>query len=324
MTPLFRAYSPRVKPLNYDALEADIGCQTIDGLQVYEFQPLETLCVAEHDDSVSSILSKEAKISYFAGPQPAPNPPPFLALWAAWSSTVGIRAGRYSSITLPSPGLGEASHLWEMTTTSHLSGAFNRDGYMAIAIQSAENTITIRYFVDAEGNFLSSEWLGTSPLLWFIGTLFNGEDNEGREIVAMYLREDRPRNLYGRFERDGYADEKILIEDLPVSIQTLVHAETTREGQLLIYARDIDGRDVRIYSNAYPVKGSDAGTLALDWFAGNHFETAVLQEVGPDKSTLGCEWVSGYVYTATVTVPALTASQNKATFGLEWFEGDHS
>lgn len=324
MISAFRAFTPKVRPLNYDSLASDLGCQDINGVKVNNFEPLSRICVAEVGASSPPYLLKPDTTSYFMGPATAPGPPLFMTVWACWVATAGVRAGRYSWITPPSDNLGELSHLWPYAKdATMISGAFNINGFMAIAIQASKDTIMLRYFIDAEGAIDDEQWPGRSPLLWFIGQLHIQEDAGGREVVAMYLNPDDPTTIYGRFESEGYATEHKLVQDLPVNMVKIVHAQHL-DGRLVIYGFDDEGRAISIYSNFYAVEGTDRETLEVEWVSGYHEVMVVPVEPLPDKSTLALQWVKGYHFPAVVgTAQPTNADQNKAALGLEWVEGSH-
>jgi len=47
MTRALATYTPRAKPLNYDALRSTIGCQSISGTNVFATNAFVLLCVSD-------------------------------------------------------------------------------------------------------------------------------------------------------------------------------------------------------------------------------------------------------------------------------------
>lgn len=325
MNPALHSYTPRVKPLGYDALALNIGCQDLTtGSEVRGFARLAVICVAEHD-SASSKLSKQATTGYCLGPAATGTTFPFNTAWAAWCATTGVRVLKGKNpgeITAPANTTGVLSTLFGTGSFTAVSVAFTALGQMALAVQSGTDEITLRRFTDNLGATGSHTITGRSPLLWFTGEGYSDEEGDYREIVLLYLRPEKPRSIFARFEGQAFGTEHEVVYDLPVSLDSLNHAELTREGKLLIYARSDIGRDVTIYSVIYPVRGDDFSNITLAFASGFYYAAVETYEPDPDAASLQCAFLSGYYFAASVSAGA--AQTDSHTLAIAFTAGEYS
>jgi hypothetical protein len=324
-SPSFQSYTPRVKNLNYDALALNLGCQDISGEEFRNFAPLSRICVAEHDEAVSSYFSKIATVAFARGPSTTGLTEHFHTRWVAWvgSSSVRVKKG-WAGYSAPTPinTAGEQSQLFPATKPSSLSLAFSNEGQMAIAAQTATDTITLRRYTDAIGTVAQIVFTGRSPLLWQTGELGGGSDLTRNELVLLYLLPERPTVIFGRFESENFTTVHEIVEDLPVNLSSLNQAEATRDGKLLISARNDIERDISIYSSVYAIYDRDDATLALVFDTGFYFDAAEEVDAGEDDATLQLAFDSGFYFTATESAGAISA--DNSTLSLAWSTGEYS
>lgn len=318
----FQSYTPRIKPLNYDALKLNLGCEAISGEEFRGFAALARICVAEHDDA-SSKFSKMATIGQTFGPANTGETDHFHTIWTAWvgDSSVRVKKG-LASVTPPANNLGEQSGLFPASIPTSVTISFSNIGQMAIAAQTGADQITLRRYTDSLGAIAETVITGRSPLLWFTGHLHASEEIDRNELVLLYLLPERPAVLFGRFESENFGTAHELVENLPVNLLSLNHAEATADGKLLIYARNDIGRDISIYSNPYPILGNDAGTLDLAFESGIYFESAVPEDVGEEFATLQLAFESGMYFDAIESGGTLT--DDAASLTIAFVSGEYA
>ena len=167
---------------------------------------------------------------------------------------------------------------------------------MAIAIHSSSSTIQLKWYNDAEGLSTSVgtiDFTGQHPVLFNNGLLEIRDDVSRKDLVLYYLREDYPKSLFARMERDGYLIEHEIIKNLQVSIVELVSARE-EDNQLLLLARDSAGRDVTLYSEAYfPEMDEDGFAVSVAIVSASHIDSSVLAAVPSNTALLDLTIVSG-------------------------------
>ena len=289
MNKSFQSYTPRVRAISYDALTLDTGCQIASGTKVLQLQPIIEICIAKHNPE-SAIYNQLETVNYFLGPDSiGSSAKPFTDSWAVWVATAGIRIGKFTTITPPSDSQGAAAPFYATMTPPHLSGAFNQDGFLAIAIQKTDATIEITH---GESQGVAS-FIGQSPQLINDGILY-ASDTPGRSQVAcIYVRGDRNDMLFARFENENFATEYIIVRATRSNIVKLLSI-TISALHFTIHGIDYLGRDVKMTSD-------DAATILLR-FANGAAGSVVVSQVSPGrKNTLrldvvgsraGLEWSS--------------------------------
>ncbi len=300
MRPIPRSYSPRFKPIAYDALADRIGCQGLVGFQEGFVLPFYQECL--YEVTSDPLFFIDPRISYFLGPEDQTAPTlPFNTQWAAWSATESIRVGKESVVTLPGDGLGAQSHLYFNTTTTKLSGAFANDGFLMIAIQKTAGTIEIKKYNSLtipQDSIYTKEFNGFSPALVNTGLAFSNETEEGPETVCYYLHAGDPRTIYCRFLSDGFNQERILNPQTRLFIGSLLGANT-EQGRVVLRGLDTQGRYIRYFTHRYRSILEQTANLFFDVPRGTYDQTAFDADLSTDGSpepselTLNTTVVSG-------------------------------
>lgn len=320
MNPAFAAYTPRVKPTNYDALSLKAGCVADTGNDFFGVRAFDQVCVAPHDED-SEVFNRLDTVSYSRGPSTKGDPTkPFLASWAAWVATQGIRVGKFQTVVPPANGDGDASALWPTTTPTRLTHAWDALGLLHIAIQQTATTIKVRYYTDDEGNIQEWNWSGKYPAAVYSGLVDKGDAPSG-SIAIYYLRPERPYVVYARFSAEGYANERVVMPELHIALARLIGAEALADGRIALYAVDTPGRDVTLYSPVYKVTAADAVGLDVNLDGGLVFGAAVFAPVTTEGATLDITLDSGLVFDATV---AASEPADGATLEIGFESGEVS
>ncbi len=281
------SYTPRVLPLNYDSLESDYGCQSISGTGFSSLFPFAVLCSFDPNIFVADEFAQPDTVYYFKGPATQGNPPPFTTDWAVWISATGIRVGKFSSVTPPANTLGEASSLYPTLSPLpvKVAAAFDRNGFINIAIQSGIATIEIKRYT-AVDNVVTKSFTGEAPLMIWTGLVYHSDTPDLDDIACLYLRHEKPATLFARFWSEGYDTEHIIHPELPVEMVRLIQLNASGE-HLTIYGTNTHGANVRIASNAYPVQITmDASSLFAELDSLNYFDAAVVVQEDTEEATL--------------------------------------
>ncbi len=304
----FQSYTPRPHPISYDSLENEIGCQPLSGTDVFSLKAFDLFCVAEHDPE-SPIFSQDPLVTYCAGPFEPAGDRPFRYLWSFWVATAGIRAGKVGLVTPPADDLGVASDLYPSTTPTDLSAAFDRDGFLNLAIQKSAATIEIKAYTSEEGNTITASFTGYAPLLFYTGLAFSGTEGVEDDVVCFYLLAEKPLSLFARFRRENYATQYVIHSDLPKPLARLIAAQVVdREVQL--YALDKQGFDITLHSPEYAVDaGHEESTLDVAVDSGAYVETAVAETADTDFAELTISIDAGNYFDAIVNAPSITPDE---------------
>lgn len=299
MNKSFATYTPRVRPMEYDAIAGRDGCEPESGNDFYGLRAFEELCVAAHDAD-SLVFGQPATASYSFGPFYKGIPLWFNTEWSVWVATAGVRAGKVGKVTPPANGLGEVSNLYPETAPTHITHAWSGEGLLAIAIQKDEDTIELKQYDDATGTDIDTyTWEGRSPALFSAGLVVKGEDAPSG-LVCYYLKAEDPRILYARFERDLYAIERIILPSVRVSLERLIRA-TSHDTKVLLYALDDRGRDITLTSPRHPITDSDSATLDVALVGGDVFVVGVeAGSIGLDAATLDIGAPFGQVFSPLI------------------------
>lgn len=317
-----QSHSPRTRPLNYDALAADTGCQdTTTGNKAYNSLPFSRICIIDHDSS-SVIFSGSDRVSYATGPRVTGAARPWATRWAAWVAAAGIRVAKLPFITLPSNGIGSESSLYPATKPTRLSLGFTSAGQMAIAIQKNAFSIEIKWF-SPTGEIETANILGTSPALFQNGLVFQSDDPDETDLALYYLRLEVPRTIFARFERDNFGIEYVINSDLQADIRSLI--ASGKEGlKQSLYGRDLFGRDVTLRSLDYATLiDGDANDLTMSILSGNYRASAVIKELSLDAATLALSVFSGG-YGDPIKEPTDSLSGDAATLSVSIIDGEYA
>lgn len=319
----FQSFSPRSHPLNYDALEARIGCEAESGNDLFRVLAFDRICLFEHDAGDYTHTQPDT-VAYCIGPtQPGVAGKPFLDVWTAWVGSFGIRIGIVGRITPPSDNTGDASALYPETKPSKLSIAFGRDGLLNIAIQKTATDIEVKYYTDTAGAEATATWTGYSAVLWYSGELVRNDPPEAPAgtVVCYYLRTDQPKKIYARFADEGYATEYTVMPDLRAVPTRLVGVAAVSQKAELRFIDSL-GRDGTLYSPQYAVGVQDQATVAAAFDTGLVFAAAVGAPDQADKSTLAISFATGLVFDAVVTT-ANQRDDGAAVLSVSFDTGDY-
>lgn len=310
-----------MRPLVYDAIAGRSGCEPESGNTFYGLKAFNELCVAQHD-AESVIFGQPDTVSYSDGPlyKGVDEGAYMLNRWAAWVATAGVRVGKVWPVTLPGDNLGDASALYPQTKPTHLTHAWSSEALLAIAIQKDEDTIELKQYIEDDGEIATYTWEGQSPVLVNSAAVVKGDPSEGG-LVCYYLKEDKPRIIYARFERDDYATERVVMPELRVPLVRLIRASSFQT-KMQLFALDDQGRDVTLTTPIHPGRFDDAADLAVGLVGGAIYNLAVNRgEIASEKSTLDIAAPFGEVLSPlvepAVPPPAEAASLSVALVGGE-------
>lgn len=294
----FSPYTPRVKPLNYDALSLKAGCEADSGNDFFDVLAFDQVCVAPHNADNYGFTEPDT-VSYARGPRDAGDThKPFTTGWAAWVATAGIRIGKLSYVVPPANTEGVASALYPTTKPTKLSIAFDRFALLHMAIQKTSTTVEVKWYSDNAGTVATASWTGISCVLFFPG--LSAPREEGSSVVAYYLRADRPNVLFARFADEGYATERTVMPAMRVNLTRLIGITALPDFRAALRAVDALGRDVTLYTPAYSVLVREAATLATSFESGLVFNAAVPAPDQAENATLAISFATGLVFDATV------------------------
>ena len=197
-------------------------------------------------------------------------------------------------------------------TPPHLSGAFNQDGFLAIAIQKTDATIEITH---GESQGVAS-FIGQSPQLINDGILY-ASDTPGRSQVAcIYVRGDRNDMLFARFENENFATEYIIVRATRSNIVKLLSI-TISALHFTIHGIDYLGRDVKMTSDDYFVELlGEKVSLSTSILSGKLAELGVVVDAGHDASKVTLALKDGTNFLAA-RVPPTTTDNITLSIGIE-------
>lgn len=322
MNKSFSAYTPRPRPLDYDAILGRDGCEPESGNSFYGLLAFEELCVAPHS-ATSAVFNQPATVSYSLGPYYKGIPQePYVTMWSAWVATAGIRVGKVGPVVPPANTTGELSSLYPEATPSALTHAWDASGLLAIAIQKTADTIELKHYLDTSGtNIGTYTWAGQSPALFYTGLVVKA-DPAASPLVCYYLKAaDGGKTIYARFSADAWATEQIIIPTLRIGLARLISA-TSYGAKVQLFALDTQGRDVTLTTPQHAVGGLDAATLAVALAGGNVY--VVAQDfglAGTDKATLDIAAPFGQVF-EPLTDPTDPPPAEKASLSVAFIGGE--
>lgn len=315
-----QSFSPRVHPINYDALVARDGCEAESGFNFFGILAFNRICLFRHD-SGNYAFTQPDTVSYAIGPeQTGVSSKPFLTVWTAWVGSFGIRIGPIGRITPPANSEGSASALYPATIPAKLSHAFDDNGLLAIAIQKDETTIELKRYTNTEGTEATVQWTGKSAVLWYSGEALRGDPAQ-YDVACYYLRADQPTKLYGRFSSEGYATEHVIMPDLRAAPERLIGVTVLHSVAQLRFI-DALGRDGTLYSPVYAVAVREPATLDLSFDNGLVFAAAVAGPEQDENATLAISFANG-VYFDAVVETANQRDDGAATLDLAFDGGSY-
>lgn len=323
-------YSPRVRPLNYDALKNRRGCQAISGTQHFGLMSFTRLCLgrpADFTKAEQAAYQKPRTVSYCDGPVTVGvlQPDKFTTRWAGWVASQGVRVGQFGAIVPPADHSGFTSTLFPTTKPAHLTLGFNRAALMAIAVQKDAGTITLRRFTDTGGTITTKEFAGTSPILWNDWLLYYDLDNPtGYDLVCYYLKPTATGVLYARFERDGFNAEYTVHSGLPADVSYLVSAEVFESFSEQMLAIAPNGDFLTFTSDPYFLHKTETVKDSTAMPGGAYKLTAYDQDLSPaldDISTLTTAMIGGttsHLYEQDITALRTVGTLSVAMPGGEY------
>lgn len=232
-----QSWSPRTKPLSYDSLTEDTGCQSLAvGNAYFGSNPFVRICVLEHEGG-NTVFNQQDQVSYTLGPTVigTVNPLPWATPWAAWVGNSGVRYGKFSHIDLPSNTLGESLGIYPASKPDKISLGFMSTAFPALAIQKDPGTIELSWYNDdADGGSISisdpaltiSLIGGANPQFSFTvyGKYFNSSTgiNNVSETVTVFADAERTQQLATSLIQLGSHSAQLTIPingiDVPVLI----------------------------------------------------------------------------------------------------------
>lgn len=316
-----QSWSPRARPLDYDSLQQDIGCQDAYGTAVFSVLPFSRICIAEH--LTGSIFDRLDTVSYARGPLNTGDVLPWITSWAAWVSSSGVRVAKLPFITLPANGTGTASAFYGTSKPPKVSINFASNGQIALAIQKTTQSIEIKWFKDSSGiNIGAATFLGTSGVLFQTGLIPHDEDGIQNDLAVYYVRREVPRTIFVRVKRDDFATEYVLNQNLQADISQLLAVEA-QGAKIVLYGRDDIGRDITLYTADYRfVIDGDNSTLRVSFYRGRYNHSAVTKTTATHKTTLHISVASGS-YDDPIQEPASPLSLEPATLNLSVYSGEY-
>ncbi len=323
MSRAFQTWTPRTRPLIYDSLQQDVGCQETIGTAAYSVKPFIQVCVQEHN-SDSGIFSQSDLVSYATGPQITGNHLPWATRWAAWVSSFGVRTAKLPFITLPANAVGNPSPFYGNEKPSKVSIGFTAIGQLSIAIQKTESTIETKWSTDDTGlNTATVSFLGVSGVLFQTGLMSISSDENDNDLVIYYLRREEPRTIFVRFLRDNFGTEYVLNNRFQASITRLIGAEKVGS-KIVLYGLDSFGRDVTFSTDDYILNsGTDRVDLGLSIVRGSYRSSAISETTDTDPLALAVSIVSGK-YSDPIQEPAAPLSGDAATLAISIVSGEYS
>lgn len=320
MNPAFNAYTPRVRPLEYDALKAKEGCEPDSGTDYFGVLAFDEFCVQE--DATDYAHGQQDTVSYAQGPAtPGSAVKPHLVVWTAWVAAAGIRIGKVGRITPPAASSGAASALYPTTKPTKLSHAFSQAGLLAIAIQKTSTGIELKQYTDDEGTIATFTWDGYSAVLWNSGLLAHNDPAQGG-LVCYYLRAGREDILYARFAAEAWATERIVMPSMRVELSRLVGV-TVANQKAELRALDADGRAATLKSPQYGPTIEDAANLDITLDSGIYHASGADAPDQLDNSTLAISFEDG-LYADTVVTPSNQPDTEKSTVAVELDGGEYT
>lgn len=285
--------------------------------------PFQEICNFDHDPT-SVTFNQDPRISYAYGPAVtggAPHPPPWNTKWVSWVSASGIRIGIGASVTLPNEVQGNLSSLWSNPPkgATQIAMGFDPEGLLAIALQTDSTTIKVRWFTDPSGTFDQAEFEGISPA--FISNApYAISDSLGYpDLGLLYLKEQTPRVIYARLERDGFNTEYILNPNLQANMSTLINGYV-QGGKGILYGRDSVMRDVTLTSAQYAILLQDDKTkLSISLNRGNYAASAKSISISAitHREHLSISLAKGLYSMPIVVVSPLSGDAASLTVGIQ-------
>lgn len=297
MNKSFATYTPRVRPMVYDAIAGRSGCEPESGNAFFGLKAFEELCVANHD-ATSAVFNQPATVSYSIGPGNKGDPvTPYVTLWSVWVASAGVRVGKVGPVTPPANTLGDPSALYPTEKPTAITHGWNSEALLAIAIQKTPTAIELKRYDDTSGDIDTFTWTGVSPALFYSGLVV--KDGRG-QLVCYYLKPESPAVLYARFESDDFTEEQVVMPSLRVPLARLITV-SSHDTKVLLYALDDRGRDVTLTSPRHEAFFTDAATLDVGLVDGQVFELGVTAGlVATDKAALDIGAPSGQVFSPLI------------------------
>jgi hypothetical protein len=316
MNRAFQSWTPRTRPLDYDSLRQDSGCQATHGNAAFSVQPFVRICIFPHNADPFGVFEQPDTVSYTVGPETIGGALPWVTSWAAWVASAGIRIAKLPAVTPPANSTGSASSLYPTTKPSKVSIGFTNDGQIAIAIQKTATAIEIKYGSE------TFSFVGVSGVLFQTSIMQSLDDEDESDLVVYYTRKETPSTIFVRSAREDFATEHVLNENLQANITRIISVEKVGD-QVVLYGRDEFGRDVTLYSSLYilTIDGDSLG-LSSEIVSGSYRESAV-EETTPTQAALLEVSISSGSYHNPIKEPAAPLSGDEATLTVSIDSGEY-
>lgn len=323
MQKAFQSYTPRVRPLEYDSLLLDSGCQDLpEGNDFFLTLAFARICIFPHDLS-SAIFNQPETVAYTIGPTGTGEPLPWSTSWAAWVGPTGVRVKKTAFIA-PGSTLGALSSLFPTSKPTKLAIGFLTNSQMAIAIQKTTEAIQVKWFKDDSGLVESIgdvSFTGNSPAFFQNGMIAGSDDEDENDLVLYYLQPADPRKVFARFEREHFTIEHEINARIQTDLDSLKSSATDDRKQVL-YARDLNGRDITLTTDDYVITlDGDAADLSMAFTAGQYINNAEDADAGSDSSTIEVAFTDGRYHDPVETTGTL--SGDAAELSLAFTAGEY-
>lgn len=173
--------------------------------------------------------------------------------WAGWLGTNSVRLGKFApgEVAPPDDGLGFASPLFTGTlATTHLSLAFDQNGFEAFSWQSGPGVASVRRLVN--GVIQTFTFPGFEPILFFNGNIAIEDRLLGESELVCYYRKPGYALLFARIMRDNFNIEYVAaqIPFIPVKLLDVIFDRDARTYSVRFV--DVGWRTTLATSSPYP------------------------------------------------------------------------
>lgn len=205
-------------------------------------------------------------------------------------SSLGLRIlsfNRFVSGEWEKEGLYEASQ-----NAQHIALAFDQSARPVIAWEQSQEFSTVRYWDEAQKNYLERSFSGVNPVL--INDALAHFRLEDSDVVLFYLSDDRTR-VYARIQRERYDTEhEVAVLDESAYLDQVAPLPYQLE---LLLRREAES--VALTSELYPVRVNERVPTSVSPLTGGRYRLIYVFAEGGDalKGSLGP--LRGGIYTDT-------------------------
>lgn len=158
-------------------------------------------------------------------------PDQYFTRWVLWRASDGVRYAKATPGFVPADGAGTLSGLFDGDLDyTALSGGFDQNGRLVVAVQRAAGEIELRRF--QAGNPTAFTWSGFSPRVWYNGELEYEVSNT--DVVCFYLPEAGDKILV-RVQRDNYGIEYEMNAALNTPLDRLTKVDRVEDVRVALW-----------------------------------------------------------------------------------------